>query len=219
MGSVSPLGPNLRSDRLPRSALQGIWKLIRPLLKETPSQAGKTLRLAETFALTELSINETLTARSSMPSFQGKWISLLSDGRARPLYTLSRPIGPSIANWLLLELHESDLGGEIRDCLDFANKHINDDNLVRILRIPEYRVNALSLIGRKRHRVIVASALFQKEPFKMHKIYNYATFFSLMKKSIPIRALRIDRAPVIHHSPLSTPTSSISMDSRERTTK
>jgi hypothetical protein len=190
--------------------MRAIWKLAGPLLKDTPALVSKSLHLAETFALSELSIHQTLTARSSMPRFQGKWISLLSDGRTRPFYTLSRPIGPSIADWLLLELHESGLGDEIRNSLDFAKKHIDDHDLVRILRIPEYRVTALFLIGRKGYRVIIASPPFRKEPFKTNKIYGYAKFLSLIRKSTPIRALQVEPAAVVRHSPASSANSRIS---------
>ncbi len=205
MGSVSPLGANLESDRLPKAALRGIWKVAEPLLKETPSLFGRTFHLAETFALTELSINEKLTDRSSLPRFQGKWLSLLSEGKGRPLYVLSRPIGPTSVDWLLLELHESHLGDEILDCLEFAKKHVTGRNLVRILRIPEHRLAALLLSNRQGYRVIIASAPFRKERFKMHKNYSYSQFLSLMSKTIPVRALQVEAAQPVHHSPAPPP--------------
>ena len=216
MGEVSPLGSNLHRDRLATSALRGIWEQVKPLLKEEPLRSEEKLHLAETFALIELSIPESLAVGSSMPRFHGKWISLLSNGRGRPLYALSTPIGPRSSDWLLLEVAKSTLGDELLRCLEFVEKHIKSSKLVRVLRIPEHRLTALFLKGRRGCRVVVASAPVHLECFEVQRIYKYERFISLIQESTPIRALTVRSSPVEHHPPTSFRSSPRALKSRVR---
>lgn len=180
MGTSLRLNAYLQTDRVSRVALKAVLLQARQILRDQRLLDVARLEIHETFALVEVSLDRA-DISGRLPSFQGKWMHLLSDGGRRRGYVWSTPIGPAAADWLVLAAIESHLGERLASTLAWARRHIKGRHRVRALRIPECRLLALLLQSTEGDQIIIADAPTGRSLFPAHTRCSYAEFIQRAK--------------------------------------
>jgi hypothetical protein len=177
----------LDGDRVPATAIRTLQQQAAHLLS-----LGKKQMVApyidESLSLTELRACDA-DETAGPPPFQGRWLHLLAAGERRPVYVLSRPIGPTQRDWLVLAVVSSDLGNRIRRAVIWARRHVRGEYAIGLLRVPETRLAALLLKPRRKRDeslVVIVHAPTQPALTARLRSRSYADFVTALKGVAPV---------------------------------
>lgn len=119
---------------------------------------AKSVELTESFAIWALgadAITKSGTDLSLLAHQTGRWHHQIKlDGKPE-LFARSMPLGPEAANWSVREMFASSVAKKIDDAIDWVDRNVKIDPLVRLLIVPAYHLHAFWLKEGEGSQVLV----------------------------------------------------------------
>ena len=143
----------------------------------------KSVELTESFAVWALgadAVPKSGTDLTQLARQTGRWHHQIKlDGKAES-FARSMPLGPNAANWSVREMFESEIAKKIDDGIEWVDRNVKGDPLVRLLIVPAYHVHAFWLKEGDASQVLVVDMPQGFTKLQTGKLYTAKEFLEAL---------------------------------------
>lgn len=149
------------TDSLPVDVLDAVAAKVGAPLAEfgaVAQQAPPAAELCETFAVWSLAPTAILTPDvdfQKLVTQTGRWHHQIRVGGKAAAFARSMPLGADAGSWDVTQLFQSDISEKIDQAVDWVDRNVKGDPVVRLLIAPSYYLHAFWLSDGKADQVYV----------------------------------------------------------------
>ena len=119
----------------------------------------------------------------------GVWHHQIRAGGRAISFAQSRPLGPDPENWTVDAYVNSPLAGRIDTAILWVDKHVPEDDVVRLLSVPAYHLHAFWLQHGDQNRVLVVDMPPSFAKLQYEKLYTSEEFLLTLGQESHITGL------------------------------
>jgi hypothetical protein len=172
------------TDAFPSDVLKSVAARIGPRLLMPPGAPPAQLR--ETFSVWALGLDATTRpgepiAKLAKPT--GRWHHQVSIGNQVRTFARSMPLGPTAADWTVSQITpDSPIAEAIDRAIDWVDKNVQGDPLVKLLIVPSYYLHAFWLKTDGADQILVVHKPDQYTRLKYESLYTPKEFLELLAR-------------------------------------
>jgi hypothetical protein len=144
---------------------------------------NRAMELAESFAVWSLgadAVPKSGVDLSQLARQTGRWHHQIKiDGKAES-FARSMPLGPEAANWSVREMFASEIAKRIDDAIEWVDRNVPGDPLVRLLVVPAYHLHAFWLKEGNGSQVLVVDMPHGFTKLQTGKLYSSKEFLEAL---------------------------------------
>ncbi|RCJ16849.1 hypothetical protein A6S26_32360 [Nostoc sp. ATCC 43529] len=144
----------------------------------------RAVEIRETFSVWMLGLDATTKPEEPIAKLvtkTGRWHHQISIGSQVRSFARSTPYGPTAADWSITQVtSDSPIAEAIDEAIDWVDKNVKDDPLVRLVVIPSYYLHVFWLETEKGSHILVVHKPDQYIRLKYETIYSLREFLELL---------------------------------------
>jgi hypothetical protein len=162
------------AQRIPLEVLEAIANQIRE--RTPPSELGQgRYEIAESFPIWALGLGEITRQNRgirALATHTSTWHHQIHVENLARMVARSTPNGPDAEDWQLVDLSKSSLPGKVDSAIDWIEKSVPGDPLVRMLVIASYYITAFWLLDGDIDNVVLIDFPEQYEKLQYQHLYS-----------------------------------------------